>query len=122
MDTNCIDCPLGLSRLQILLYYYRKIQQYSPSDAAKVYEKSTTRRSNALFNPKTLQKLKQGTPPQYLDEEGRRDLIRQYIDVSIVFINTVIRFGVYTSCCFSLNNSCYSWIRTIRMKRKLRII
>ncbi|XP_057671189.1 nipped-B-like protein B [Diorhabda carinulata] len=58
-----------------------KIQQYSPSEPAKVYEKAITRRSNALFNPKaTIQKLKEGKLPEYLDEDGRRDLIRQYID------------------------------------------
>lgn len=64
-------------------HVYRKIQQYSPSEPAKVYEKAVQRRSNALFNPKvTLQKLKEGAPPEYLDEEGRRALIRQYLDVS----------------------------------------
>lgn len=63
-----------------------KIQQYSPSEPAKVYEKTIQRRSNALFNPKvTLQKLKEGAPPEYLDEEGRRDLIRQYLDVRLKY-------------------------------------
>ncbi|ENN74150.1 hypothetical protein YQE_09123, partial [Dendroctonus ponderosae] len=58
-----------------------KIQLYSPSEAVKVYEKTISRRSNALFNPKTtLQKLKEGAPPDYLDENGQRDLIRQYLD------------------------------------------
>jgi hypothetical protein len=48
-----------------------------------VYEKNAARRINALFNPKgTIQKLKEGNSPEYLDEEGRRDLIRQYLDVS----------------------------------------
>ncbi|XP_066259899.1 nipped-B-like protein [Euwallacea similis] len=58
-----------------------KIQLYSPSEAVKVYEKTISRRSNVPFNPKSiLQKLKEGTPPNYLDENGRRDLIRQYLD------------------------------------------
>ncbi|CAG9759520.1 unnamed protein product [Ceutorhynchus assimilis] len=58
-----------------------KIQLYSPSEAVKVYEKAMPRKSNALFNPRTtLQKLKAGIPPDYLDENGRRDLIRQYLD------------------------------------------
>lgn len=57
---------------------------YSPSEAVKVYEKAMSRRSNAQFNPKnTLQKLKQCAPCDYLDENGRRDLIRQYLDVSV---------------------------------------
>lgn len=65
--------------------FFSKIQQYSPSEPAKVYEKTATRRSNAIFNPKgTINKLKQGDPPVYLDEEGRKDLIRQYLDVSVI--------------------------------------
>ncbi|KAF7267144.1 hypothetical protein GWI33_019635 [Rhynchophorus ferrugineus] len=58
-----------------------KIQLYSPCEAVKVYEKAISRRSNALFSPKTtLQKIKEGCPPEYLDDNGRRDLIRQYLD------------------------------------------
>ena len=64
---------------------YSKIQQYSPSEPAKVYEKTANRRSNTLFNPKaTVLRIRQGTPPDYLDLEGRKDLIRQYVDVSII--------------------------------------
>lgn len=62
----------------------RKIQQYSPSEPAKVYEKTANRRANTLFNPKAiLNKIKQGQPHDYLDAEGRKDLIRQYLDVSL---------------------------------------
>lgn len=69
-----------------MFVFFSKIQQYSPSEAAKVYEKNASRRSSALFNPKgTIQKLKEGNPSEYLDEEGRRDLIRQYLDVSVFF-------------------------------------
>lgn len=64
--------------------FFSKIQQYSPSEPAKVYEKNTNRRTNTLFNPKaTLSKIKQGEPSEYLDDEGRKDLIRQYVDVRI---------------------------------------
>ncbi|KAK5639345.1 hypothetical protein RI129_011837 [Pyrocoelia pectoralis] len=58
-----------------------KIQQYSPSEPAKVYEKAASRRSNAHFNPKgTINKLKEGSPSEYLNDEGRKDLINQYLD------------------------------------------
>lgn len=64
--------------------FYRKISQYSPSEVAKVYEKTATRRSNSHFNPKaTLNRLKQGAPPEILGMEGRKDLIAQYLDVSL---------------------------------------
>ncbi|KAJ8930877.1 hypothetical protein NQ314_016297 [Rhamnusium bicolor] len=85
----CITAAQGCLLLLMLKQHIKdvyglsdgKIQQYSPSEPAKVYEKAIARRSNALFNPKaTLQKLKEGSSPEYLDEEGRRDLIRQYLD------------------------------------------
>jgi cohesin loading factor subunit SCC2 len=83
--TTAQGCLLLLMLKQHLKDIYglsdSKIQQYSPSEAAKVYEKNAARRINALFNPKgTIQKLKEGNSPEYLDEEGRRDLIRQYLD------------------------------------------
>ncbi|KYB29713.1 nipped-B-like protein isoform X2 [Tribolium castaneum] len=83
--TTAQGCLLLLMLKQHLKDIYglsdSKIQQYSPSEAAKVYEKNASRRINTLFNPKcTIQKLKEGNPPEYLDEEGRRDLIRQYLD------------------------------------------
>lgn len=60
-----------------------KISQYSPSEVAKVYEKTASRKSNTHFNPKaTLTRLKQGAPPEILDQAGRKDLIAQYLDVS----------------------------------------
>ncbi|CAG9828593.1 unnamed protein product [Diabrotica balteata] len=85
----CITAAQGCLLLLMLKQHIKdiyglsdgKIQQYSPSEAAKVYEKAIQRRSNALFNPKaTVHKLKQGKPSEYLDVDGRRDLIRQYID------------------------------------------
>lgn len=73
-------------------FIYSKIQQYSPSEAAKVYEKNTSRRANTLFTPKsTLLKLKEAAPQDYLDINGRRDLIRQYLDVRRSFV-VVISF------------------------------
>ncbi|XP_022901337.1 nipped-B protein [Onthophagus taurus] len=58
-----------------------KIQQYTPSEPAKVYEKTASRRNNALFNPTmTLNKLKEGAPSEFLDQEGRKDLIKQYLE------------------------------------------
>lgn len=77
-----------------LFPFYSKIQQYSPSEAVKVYEKTGSRRSNAQFNPKgTINKLKQGVPPEFLDEEGRKDLIRQYLDVSKTVLAKIPSFS-----------------------------
>ncbi|XP_034230674.1 nipped-B-like protein [Thrips palmi] len=58
-----------------------KITQYSPSEAAKVYEKAVSRKSNAVFNPKaTLAKLKEGSSQEILDQAQRKAIITQYLD------------------------------------------
>lgn len=85
----CITAAQGCLLLLMLKQHLKdiyglsdsKIQQYSPTEPVKTYEKNISRRNNSLFNPKeTLQKLKQGNLPVYLDDTGRRDLIRQYIN------------------------------------------
>ncbi|XP_046612263.1 nipped-B-like protein [Neodiprion virginianus] len=58
-----------------------KIGQYSPSESAKVYEKAVSRKNNLHFRPKaTLQKLKDGTNNDELDESGKKKLIKEYLD------------------------------------------
>ncbi|XP_071872073.1 nipped-B cohesin loading factor [Bombus fervidus] len=59
----------------------QKIGQYSPTEAAKVYEKAVSRKSNLLFKPKaTLQRLKEGVSSAELDSDGRRKLVKEYLD------------------------------------------
>ncbi|XP_072750349.1 nipped-B protein [Anoplolepis gracilipes] len=58
-----------------------KISQYSPSEAAKVYEKAVNRKNNLLFEPKTtLQKLREGVTTEELDTNGRKKLVKEYLD------------------------------------------
>ncbi|XP_028045102.1 LOW QUALITY PROTEIN: nipped-B-like protein B [Monomorium pharaonis] len=60
-----------------------KIGQYSPSEAAKVYEKAVNRKNNLLFEPKaTLQRLREGMTnvSQELDTNGRKKLVKEYLD------------------------------------------
>lgn len=85
----CITAAQGCLLLLVLKQHLKdiyglsdgKIQQYSPSEPAKVYEKNTTRRTNSLFSPKgTVTRIKLGEAPERLDFEGRKDLIRQYLD------------------------------------------
>lgn len=67
------------------IFYDRKISQYSPSEGAKVYEKAVNRRNNTKFNPKaTVSKLKESGCIKELDEDGRKDLINQYLEVSVL--------------------------------------
>lgn len=58
-----------------------KIGQYSPSEAAKVYEKAVNRKNNLHFDPKaTLQRLRENVTNEELDENGRRKLVHEYLD------------------------------------------
>jgi cohesin loading factor subunit SCC2 len=86
---ECITASQGCLLLLVLKQHLKdlygisdaKITQYSPSESAKVYEKTVNRRSNSCFDPKaTLQKLRQGSPASVLDENARRALIEQYLD------------------------------------------
>lgn len=57
-----------------------KISQYSP-ETAKVYEKAVNRKSVGHFKPKgTLQKLEEGDLTGELDEEGRKNLVKEFLD------------------------------------------
>ncbi|XP_029051204.1 nipped-B-like protein isoform X1 [Osmia bicornis bicornis] len=59
----------------------QKISQYSPTEAAKVYEKAVNRKNNLLFKPKaTLQRLKEGVSNAELDADGRKKLVKEYLD------------------------------------------
>ncbi|KZC07974.1 PREDICTED: nipped-B-like protein [Dufourea novaeangliae] len=59
----------------------QKIGQYSPTEAAKVYEKAVNRKSNLLFKPKAiLHRLKEGVSNEELDAEGRKKLVKEYLD------------------------------------------
>ncbi|XP_076249024.1 nipped-B cohesin loading factor [Calliopsis andreniformis] len=59
----------------------QKIGQYSPTEAAKVYEKAVNRKNNLLFKPKaTLQRLREGVSNAELDAEGRKKLVKEYLD------------------------------------------
>lgn len=57
-----------------------KISQYSP-ETAKVYEKAVNRKNVPAFMPKgTLQKLKEGDLREELDEVGRKNLVKEFLD------------------------------------------
>ncbi|CAG9827909.1 unnamed protein product [Diabrotica balteata] len=58
-------------------------QLYSPSAAAKVYEKPVQRKSNIMFDPKiTLEKLKEICLGKQLKAKNKTTLVREYIDFS----------------------------------------
>ncbi|XP_029173318.1 nipped-B-like protein B [Nylanderia fulva] len=58
-----------------------KVSQYSPLESAKVYEKAINRKTNLLFEPKaTLQRLREGGTNEELDTNGRKKLVKEYLD------------------------------------------
>ena len=59
-----------------------KLNQYSPTDTSKAYERQVNRRPNVRFNPKaTLEILKRGVMPAELSEEQKKELVGQYLQV-----------------------------------------
>ncbi|CAH4032029.1 unnamed protein product [Pieris brassicae] len=58
-----------------------KINQYSPSENVKVYEKAISRRHAPQFEPKaTIAQLEQGDVDEELDERARRRLVDDYLE------------------------------------------
>ncbi|XP_034840384.1 nipped-B protein isoform X1 [Maniola hyperantus] len=58
-----------------------KINQYSPSESVKVYEKAVSRRHAPIFEPKaTIAQLQDTDDDDELDERGRRRLVEDYLE------------------------------------------
>lgn len=68
----------------ILCMHYSKIQKYSPTESAKVYDKAVNRKSKVHFNPRqTLDYLKSDLSKMDLSYETKRNIVKQYLDVSV---------------------------------------
>lgn len=74
-----------LNFFEILVLYFQnsKIQKYSPSESAKVYDKAINRKTGVHFHPKqTLDFLRSDMANSKLTEDVKRSIVRQYLDVS----------------------------------------
>lgn len=61
-----------------------KIQKYSPTESAKVYDKAVNRKSKVHFNPRqTLDYLKSDIANIDLSHDTKKNIVKQYLDVSI---------------------------------------
>ena len=68
--------------------YFRKLSAYSPNDTSKAFDRAVTRRTNVKFDPKqTIEILKLGEPSSELNDEQKLDLVKKYMDVSIISNN-----------------------------------
>ncbi|XP_071378435.1 nipped-B-like protein B [Centroberyx affinis] len=62
-----------------------KIQKYSPSESAKVYDKAVNRKSNVHFNPRqTLDFLNSNLANSDLSYEIKRNIVKQYLDFKLL--------------------------------------
>ncbi|KAM3874275.1 nipped-B-like protein B [Diretmus argenteus] len=62
-----------------------KIQKYSPTEPAKVYDKAVTRKSNVHFNPRqTLDFLSSNLASSDLSYEIKRTIVKQYLDFKVL--------------------------------------
>lgn len=60
-----------------------KIQKYSPSESAKVYDKAINRKTGVHFHPKqTLDFLRSDMANSKITEDVKRSIVKQYLDVS----------------------------------------
>ena len=84
---KCSTCDKSHSKSHLIylrIYlYFRRINEYSPTDVSKANERAVNRRNNVRFNPKaTIDILSQGEPPEELDDDQRRELVQKYMEVS----------------------------------------
>lgn len=65
------------------MFSYSKIQKYSPTESAKVYDKAVNRKNNVNFHPRqTIDFISNNMAHATLSNEIKRRVVRQYLDVS----------------------------------------
>ncbi|XP_050736968.1 nipped-B-like protein isoform X1 [Eriocheir sinensis] len=95
---ECINASQGCLLLLMLKDYLKeiygitdgRINQYSPSDTSKQYEKSVSKKSTAKFNPKPILKRLKEEPEQDLenaeDLRPKIDLVNQYLNFKALML------------------------------------
>ncbi|KAM9329215.1 nipped-B-like protein [Gastrophryne carolinensis] len=62
-----------------------KIQKYSPSESAKVYDKAISRKTGVHFHPKqTLEFLKRDMLCKKINDDTKRSIAKQYLDFKLL--------------------------------------
>lgn len=93
-----------------------KIQKYSPSESAKVYDKAINRKSGVHFHPKqTLEFLKRDMSSKKINDDIKRTIAKQYLDVSVLYVISVTWLflqtnrAIFTRCFSGTDNSGARW-------------
>lgn len=83
------------------LFRCSKIQKYSPSESAKVYEKAVNRKSSVNFNPRqTIDFLQNDEIRDEMTYELKRKIVKQYLDVSCFFV--VLFLQIFVKKCYGM--------------------
>ncbi|XP_029115450.1 nipped-B-like protein A isoform X4 [Scleropages formosus] len=62
-----------------------KIQKYSPTESAKVYDKAVNRKSTVHFNPRqTIEFLSKDMTSAKISDEVKRKIVKQYLDFKLL--------------------------------------
>lgn len=76
-----------------------KIQKYSPTESAKVYDKAVNRKSSVIFSPRqTIDFLHNDEVHDELTYELKRKIVKQYLDVSYTYFlqeKKIIKYSIY---------------------------
>lgn len=98
-------------RVQLTLFVclcFSKIQKYSPTESAKVYDKTVNRKSKVHFNPhQTLNYVKNGLVNKDLSYETKRNIVKQYLDVSTL---SLLHSFIYVTASWQPVQSIHEWI------------
>lgn len=69
------------------LFHCSKIQKYSPTESAKVYDKAVNRKSSVNFSPRqTIDFLHNDEVHDDMTYELKRKIVKQYLDVSLFLL------------------------------------
>lgn len=79
-----VSCSLMPANVLANICTLRKISRYSPSEAAKVYEKAMQRHPVSAFDPKPILAvlLEESIVGHELIDNEKKELIERYLDVS----------------------------------------
>lgn len=98
-------CPFTNALVTYLFLSHSKIQKYSPTESAKVYDKAVNRKNNIHFYPRqTLDFIANNMAHASLTNDIKRHIVRQYLDVSYknatIFALTLFCICFVSHCVF----------------------
>ena len=74
----------------VIFLTYSTIHRYSPTEAAKVYEKALNRKSGFEFNPaRALELIRNGRPNLPLSADTKLEIVQEYLDVRELYFLSV---------------------------------